>query len=131
MCQNYGKLVLLTSLPDPSSCHVTGKIAEVAIAGDMVAAVVQAINFDGKPCEEAIKSFECELVSEITGTSRASCRLMRKGQSQYEISYQPIPSRGDTSYTSKPRDSTSEGVLFSKVTSREPWHSSPSYNRCG
>ena len=88
ICQNYGKLVLLTSLPDPSSCHVTGEIAEVAVAGDMVAAVVQAINFDGKPCEEVIKSFECELVSEITGT-RASCRVMRKGQSQYKISYQP------------------------------------------
>ena len=30
---------------------------------------------------------ECELVSEITGT-RASCSVERRGQSQYEISYQ-------------------------------------------
>ena len=35
-----------------------------------------------------MKSLECELVSEIAGT-RASCSVERRGQSQYEISYQP------------------------------------------
>ena len=36
----------------------------------------------------SFKSLECELVSEIAGT-RASCSVERRGQSQYEISYQP------------------------------------------
>ena len=47
-----------------------------------------AVSYEDKPCEEPIKSLDCELVSEITGT-RAKCNIERRGQSQYEISYQP------------------------------------------
>ena len=88
MCQNYGQVYEPISLPDPSNCHITGNGVEVAAVGVKSTAILQAINFGGKPCEESIKSLECELVSEITGT-RASCSVERRGQSQYEISYQP------------------------------------------
>ena len=61
---------------------------EVAAVGEKSTAILQAVSFEGKPCEEPIKSLECELMSEITGT-RASCSIDRRGQSQYQISYQP------------------------------------------
>ena len=87
VCQNYGR-VFPAGSPDPSKCHIAGKGTDVAVVGEKSTAILQAISFEGKPCEEPIKSLECELVSEITGT-RASCSVERKGQSQYEISYQP------------------------------------------
>ena len=85
MCQNYGQLYELGA--DPSNCYITGNGVEVTV-GVKSTAILQAINFGGKPCKEPIKSLECELASEITGT-RASCSVERRGQSQYEISYQP------------------------------------------
>ena len=87
MCQSYGQ-VFSTGSPDPSKCHTTGKGLEVAVVGEKSTAILHAVRYEGKPCEEPIKSLECELVSEITGT-RASCSVERRGQSQYEISYQP------------------------------------------
>ena len=87
VCQNYGQ-VFSPGSPDPSKCHVKGKSAEAAVVGEKSTANLQAINFSGKPCEEPMKSLECELLSEIAGT-RASCSVERRGQSQYEISYQP------------------------------------------
>ena len=87
MCQNYGQ-VFAPGLPDPANCHITSKGLEVAVVGEKSTAILQVTNFGGKPCEEPIKSFECEIVSEITGT-RASCSVERRGLSQYEISYQP------------------------------------------
>ena len=83
MCQNYGQLYELGVDP-----YITGNGVEVAAVGVKSTAILQAINFEGKPCEEFIKSLECKFVSEITGT-RASCSVERRGQSQYEISYQP------------------------------------------
>ena len=87
MCKSYGQ-ILASSLPDPSNCHTTGKGLEVAVVGEKSTAILHAINYEDKPCEEPIKSLKHELTSEITGT-RASCSLERRGQSQYEISYQP------------------------------------------
>ena len=87
MCQSYGQVFALGS-PDPSKCHTTGKGFEVAVVGEKSTAILHAVSYEGKPCEEPIKSLECELASEITGT-RASCSVERRGQSQYEISYQP------------------------------------------
>ena len=87
MCQSYGQ-VFASGSPDPSKCHTTGKGLEVAVVGEKSTAILHAVSCEGKPCEEPIKSLECELVSEITGT-RASCSVERRGQSQYEISYQP------------------------------------------
>ena len=85
--QNYGKLSILGS-PDPSKCRATGESLEVATVGERSTAVLQVVNFKGQPCEEPIKSSECELASELTGT-RARGSIERTGQSQYEISYQP------------------------------------------
>ena len=87
MCQSYGQ-VFASGSPDPLKCHTTGEGLEVAIEGEKSTAILHAVSYEGKPCEEPIKSLECELVSEITGT-RASCSVERRGQSQYEISYQP------------------------------------------
>ena len=86
MCQSYGQ-VFTPGSPDPSKCHTTGKGVEVAVI-EKSTAILHAISYEDKPCEEPIKSLECELVSKITGT-RASCSVKRRGQSQYEISYQP------------------------------------------
>ena len=87
MCQSYGQVFTSGSL-DPSKCHTTGKGLEVAAVGEKSTAILHAVHYEGKPCEEPIKSLKCELVSEITGT-RASCSVERRGKSQYEISYQP------------------------------------------
>ena len=86
-CRNYG-LVSTPGLPDPSKCYTTGKGVETAIVGEMSTAVLQVINFRGQPCEEPIQLLECELVSELSGT-RIQGIVERKGQSQYEITYQP------------------------------------------
>ena len=84
-CQNYGQ-IKATGPPDLSKCHVTSKGVEVVAVGEKCMAIVHAANSAEEPCE--IRSLECELVSEITGT-RESCTVERRGVSQYEISYQP------------------------------------------
>ena len=89
VCRNYGQ-VFSPGSPDPSRCHITGKGAEFTVqVGERSTAVLQAINFEGKPCEEPVmKSLECEIVSEIADT-RTSCSVEGRGQGQYKISYQP------------------------------------------
>ncbi len=85
-CQEYGKISSPGS-PDPSRCHATDKGLEVAVVGRSLL-ILHAVNYIGAPCEEPIQSLQCELVSEKThATVRGS--LERRGQSQYEISYQP------------------------------------------
>ena len=86
-CKNYGKIFTTGSL-DSSKCHATGKGLEVAVVGVKSTAILHAVSYEGKPCEEPIKRFECVLVSEITGT-KVNCSVERRGQSQYEISYWP------------------------------------------
>ena len=81
VCQNYGAVGALGS-PVPSMCRATGKVATV---GETSSAI---LNLKGQPCEGLILSSECELVSDITG-SRARGSMERRGQSQYEINYQP------------------------------------------
>ena len=87
MCQSYGQ-VYTSGSPDPSKCHTTGKGLEVAVVGEKSTAILHAVSYEGIPFEEPIKSLKCELASEITGI-QASCSVERRGQSQYEISYQP------------------------------------------
>ena len=79
-CQNYGQIIA-TGPPDPSKCHITGKGVKVTTVGEKCMTILHAVNSAGEPC--GIKSLECELVSEITGT-RETCIV-----SQYEITYQP------------------------------------------
>ena len=87
VCQNYGRVSTRDVLPDPSKCHATSKGIEAAVVGEITTAVLQVVNFDNKPCDEPILSSECELVSELTGT-RTRGSVERRGQSQYEITYQ-------------------------------------------
>ncbi len=56
--------------------------------GEKSSALLQAVNYNGAPCEKPIQSLQCELVSEITRATVMGS-LERRGQSQYEISYQP------------------------------------------
>ena len=87
-CRNYGRVSTRDILPDPSKCHTTGKGVEAAVVGRISTAVLQVVNFSGQVCEGPILSSECELVSELTGT-RTQGSVERRGQSQYEISYEP------------------------------------------
>ena len=85
-CGNYGHFAL--ALLDPSKCYAKASGLELAVVGEKSTSILHAINSDKKPCEQKIKSLECQLLSEITGT-RAGCSVERRGLSQYEISYQP------------------------------------------
>ena len=89
VCRNYGQ-VFSPGSPDPSRCHIAGKSPEFTVqVGERSTAILQAINFEGKPCEEPImKLLECEIVSKIADT-RTSCSVEGRGQGQYKISYQP------------------------------------------
>ena len=91
VCRKYGQ-VFSPGSPDPSRCHITGEGAEFTVqVGERSTAILQAINFEGKPCEELVmKSLECEILSEMADT-RTSCSVAseRRGQGQYKISYQP------------------------------------------
>ncbi len=86
LCQNYGRLFSL-SLPDPSKCHATGNGLEAANVEDNSTAVLHAVNYKGEPCSQPISSLECQLVSEIAGTTT---KIERIEQNKYEISYHPI-----------------------------------------
>ncbi len=86
-CHMYG-IVYSSRSPYPLRCQATGKSLEVAVVGKKCTVIVKAVNYNGAPCEEDIQSLQCELVSELThATVKGS--LKRRGQSQYEISYQP------------------------------------------
>ena len=92
LCANYGQ-VISPAKPEPSQCNVLGRaITEVAMVGEKSTIIVQVNNFKGVPCEreQEIKSFQCELVSEITGAvMKSSSDLKKRGNGQYEISYLP------------------------------------------
>ena len=88
-CKNDGKIFSPRS-PDSSKCHATGKGLEVAAVGVKSTAILHAVSYEGKRFDKPIKSLECELVPEITGTrTNSNVNVERRGQSQYEISYQP------------------------------------------
>ena len=84
-CFNYGK-VYSAGDPDPSQCQATGKGLETAVVGEKSTAILQTMDFSSKPCSRPIKSLECELVSEITG-SRVIGNVERRKENQYEIGY--------------------------------------------
>ena len=89
MCQNYGR-VFSSALPDPSKCHVLGSGIVEAVVGENSTAILQVVNFHGKPCKEPVQSLECGVVSEITGTI-SSCDVSggQRERGCYEISYNP------------------------------------------
>ena len=114
-CRNYEK-VFIQGLPDPSKCYTSYNRSYTTHNGSPVAAAVGekyrvtlwAIDFEGRPLTKPIESLESVLVSSITG-ARANCTVERRGQSQYEISYQPTI-KGGTSSTSKWRANMSKEV---------------------
>ena len=86
-CRNYGKVYTAGDF-NPSQCQATDKGLETAVVGEKSTAILQTINFSGKPCSHLFKSLECVLVSEITG-SRVIGNIERRGQNQYDIVYWP------------------------------------------
>ena len=88
LCRNCG-LVSIQGPPDPSKCYTTHNGVQVAAVGEKSTVTLHAIDCEGKPLTKLIKSLESELVSSIT-LARANCTVERRGQSQYDINYQPI-----------------------------------------
>ena len=86
-CRNCGQ-VSMPGLPDPSQCYTTHNGVQVAAVGEKCTVTLQAIDCEGKHPTKLIKSLESELASSITG-ARVNCTVERRGQSQYNISYQP------------------------------------------
>ena len=97
---------------------------EVAVVGVTSTAILHAVRYEGKPCEERIKSLECKLFSEITGT-RASCSVERRGQSHSTRSATSQPSRGAPHQSGGPTCQRKSFKCSSQVSSRETWHSNP------
>ncbi len=87
LCQSYGEVITSLHL-DPSKCHIAGKVVETVAVGEKSTILLQAADFRGEPCKEVIQSIECELVSDITGTRKWGS-VERRGQSEYEIIFQP------------------------------------------
>ena len=87
-CQNYGQVLSCGIFPDPSKCYATGKGIEATLVGENSSVVLQIVNSGGQPCVETIQSLECELVSELSGTTTRGS-MKRRGQSRYEIKYKP------------------------------------------
>ena len=77
--------------------------AEVATVGKKAVAVLHYSD-----CTCAVKSFECEVVSDIVGT-RAKCSIEKRGQRQYAISYQPRHRQGEAPATHQSRGPTHQG----------------------
>ena len=80
-CRAHG----LVATYDPSQWYTISKVTDVATVGKMFTATF--IQHGEEVVENLMESLECELVSELTGT-RARGSLERRGQSQYEVSYQ-------------------------------------------
>ena len=88
--ENFGQ-VSASGLPDPSKCKVTLECAETVSVGDISTAVLQAVNFNGRPCKEPLlHSSECELVSELTSVrTRGIVAVVGREEGRYQITYQP------------------------------------------
>ena len=84
-CHAHGLLYSLTT-EDPSHLYAISQVTNVATVGKMFTATF--IQSGEESHENLMESFECELVSELTGT-RARGSVERRGQSQYKVSYQP------------------------------------------
>lgn len=71
-----------------SNCSVIGKGAEIAVVGEKSTALLHTLTFDNQPCKDLLSSITCEVQSAVVGI-RERGYVRRKGQSHYEISYQP------------------------------------------
>ena len=83
-CHAHG-LVSSPMTPDPSQWYTISKVTDVTTGKTLTANFIQ----HGKEAfENLMESLECELASELTGTT-ARGSVERRGQSQYEVSYKP------------------------------------------
>ena len=87
MCSNCVRLSA-PDLADPSKCYITGKGPQVAEVGEKSTVTLQAIDNKGNPLTKQIKALESEIVAQITA-KKTGCIVERRGESKYEISYQP------------------------------------------
>ncbi len=84
VCRNFGSInVSKVVALEPSRSQFTSDMT----VGEKSTAVLQVSNFVGER-GETIRSLQCELVSEITG-SRKQFEVERKEQNQFQICYQP------------------------------------------
>ena len=83
-CRAHG--LVATYDPSRSQQYTVSKVTDVATVGKTFTATF--IQHGEEAFENLIESLESELVSELTGT-RARGSLKRRGQNQYEVSYQP------------------------------------------
>ena len=81
-CHAHG----LVATYDPSQWYTISKVTDVATVGKNFTATFTQHREES--LENLMESLECELVSELTGTT-ARGNVERRGQSQYEVSYQP------------------------------------------
>ena len=81
-CRAHGLVVAY----NPSQWYTISKVTDVATVGKTFTATF--IQHGEEAFENLMESLECELVSELTGT-RVRGSVERRGQSQYEVSYQP------------------------------------------
>ncbi len=80
-CRNYGEVYAVGPLA--SKCSATCKGVDSAAVGEKSTVLLQT-----QPWEVPPTSISCELVSQIAGI-RVSGSVVRRGQSQYKISFQP------------------------------------------
>ena len=84
-CRAHGLVSSLT-IEDPSHLYAISKVTDVVSVGKMFTATF--IQSGKESHENLMESLECELMSELICT-RARGSVERRGQSQYEVSYQP------------------------------------------
>ena len=77
------------SAPDPTKCYISGENVEIAGLGEESVTVLHVINNDLQLPREPAESIECELVSEIAG-STVQGEVQMIALSQYEIRYRPV-----------------------------------------
>ncbi len=87
-CHKYGTVYSSRS-PDPSRCCATGKGLEVAVVEEKSSAIMEVINCIGEPCEEAVQSLQCELVSELT------CATVREKRTELVRDQLPTHHQGE------------------------------------
>lgn len=72
----------------PKKCRALNEF-EMGTVGVKSVNLIQACNWKGDPCREQVDLLQCELISELTGEVVIG-DVKKRGQGQYEISYQPI-----------------------------------------
>ncbi len=112
-CQVFGKMYAV-SQPDPSKCYAKGTLATVV--GEESSVILHTFDYNNEPCKEYI-DIRCVLVSEITD-SKTESSIKRRGENQYEISYQP-KIKGKQKLHIKIWDQHIRGSPF-PVTEKEP-----------